>query len=191
MERFKRFIIVDVIAAVALLLILSLWAGIDFVFIDLGYNVFTAVFIGLFPGIFSLFFPTKKEREEAARKVKEAQKNREEEKRRLEEAQAVEREVQAAKELARTAPGCYSMDNVDLLTFGSQNNIFTAGNNAIRFKIRNRNPYDVIVAVKFKYSDGWESSGTNYEVGGNQIRTVETLGKAWRKASDISIVAVY
>ena len=85
------------------------------------------------------------------------------------------------------------MDNVDILTFKSENNLLTVGNNFITLKIRNRNSYDVIVSISFKYSDseGWESSCYNYEVGGNKIRTINTHGTAWRRAKDVSIVAVH
>ena len=103
------------------------------------------------------------------------------------------KEKEEAKERARKAPGCYSMDDVDILTFNSSNNLLTAGNNTIRMKIRNRNPYDVIVSVSFKYSDseGWDSDTQSFEVGGNKIRTIETLGAAWHKAKDVTIVAVH
>ncbi len=85
------------------------------------------------------------------------------------------------------------MDNVDILTFSSSNNLFTAGNNAISMRIRNKNSYDVIVSIRFKYSDseGWDSYTQSYEVGGNKIRNINTLGTAWRKAKDVSIVAVH
>lgn len=81
--------------------------------------------------------------------------------------------------------------NVDILTFGSQNNLITAGNNRITFKLRNRNPYDVIVAVRYKYSGEWESDYHTFQVAGNSIRSVETLGKAWNKATDVTIMDVY
>lgn len=57
------------------------------------------------------------------------------------------------RERARKAPGCHSMDNVDILTFSSSNNILTDGNNAIKLRIRNRNPYAVIVSICFRYSE--------------------------------------
>ena len=98
-----------------------------------------------------------------------------------------------AKERARKAPGCHSKDNVDILTFSSHNNLLTVGNNTITMKIRNRNPYDVIVSVSFKYSDsnGWDPYIKSYEIGGNKIRTIDTLGDAWSRAKDVTIVAVH
>ena len=134
---------------------------------------------GLLFGFFSLMFETKKEIKEkaAAKKAKE---------------EARKREIEM-EERARKSPGCHSMDNVDILTFNSSNNILTAGNNTITMKIRNKNSYDVIVSVKFKYSDseGWDSTTKSFEVGGNKIKTIDTLGSAWRKAKDVTIVGVY
>lgn len=164
MERFKRFLLVFGISCA--------------VFLNIS-NLVTSILFGLLFGLASLPFSTKEERkaEEKAWKEKEEARKREEE----------------AKERARKAPGCYSMDDVDILTFNSSNNLLTAGNNTIRMKIRNRNPYDVIVSVSFKYSDseGWDSDTQSFEVGGNKIRTIETLGAAWHKAKDVTIVAVH
>lgn len=164
MERFKRFLLVTGISCA--------------VFLNIS-NLVTSILCGLLFGLASLPFSTKKEREAE----KKAWKEKEEARKRQEE----------AKERARKAPGCYSMDDVDILTFNSSNNLLTAGNNTIRMKIRNRNPYDVIVSVSFKYSDseGWDSDTQSFEVGGNKIRTIETLGAAWHKAKDVTIVAVH
>ena len=173
MTRFKRFLLVTTIVFLG------------FAFLSEG-DMEPSIVLGLFIGFLSLPFDTKAERKEkeAARKAKEEARQREEEARKREK---------EAKERARKAPGCYSMDNVDIMTFKSSNNILTAGNNFITVRIRNRNPYDVIVSIAFKYSDaeGWDSSTLSYEVGGNKIRTINTHGTAWRKAKDVSIVGVY
>ena len=132
-----------------------------------------SAFCGLLFGLFSLIFDTKEESRE--KKAMEEARKREEE----------------AEERARKAPGCHSKDNVDILTFDSTNNLFTAGNNFIEMRIRNRNPYDVIVTIKFKYSEYWDRSTKSYEVGGNKIRTINTHGDAWSRAKDVSIVAVH
>ena len=130
-------------------------------FIFLTNELELSIFMGFLFGLFSLGFDTKAERKEKeiAKKAKEEARKREEEMRKREK---------EAKERARKAPGCYSMDNVDILTFSSSNNLFTAGNNSITMKIRNRNSYDVIVSISYKYSDseGWESLTHSYEVGG-------------------------
>ena len=174
MTRFKRFILVFAIVFGGFFYL--------FDFKDPGLCLFPAIFASLL----SLPYDTKAEREEkkAAKKAKEEARKREEEARKREE---------ESKKRARKAPGCYSMDNVDILTFNSSNNLFTAGNNLIKIKIRNRNPYDVIVSICYKYSDsgGWDSSSHAFEVGGNKIRTIDTLGTAWRRAKDVSIVAVH
>ena len=161
MKRFPRYLLVS-----------SIIFGTLFI---LSGDMHPSLGVGLFFGLFSLPFSTKEER--AKEKA---------------EAEARKREAEA-EERARTASGCHSMDNVDVLTFSSSNNLLTAGNNFITMKIRNRNAYDVIVTIKFKYSDseGWDNSTSSYEVGGNQIRTINTRGSAWRKAKDVSIVAVH
>lgn len=172
MTRFKRFLLV---------------AGIVFgFFLFVSNEVEVSVIMGLFIGVLSLPFDTKAERleKQAARKAKQEARKREEESR---------KRAKEAQERSRKSPGRHSMDNVDILTFSSSNNILTAGNNAITMRVRNKNSYDVIVTLMFKYSDseGWDSSTQSYEVGGNKIRTISTLGTAWRKAKDVSIVAVH
>lgn len=157
-----------------------------------GFSILTegefklSLILGLFIGLFSLPFDTKDE----SREKKEIAEARKREEKAKEEAQ---KRAEEAKERARKAPGCHSMNNVDILTFSSSNNLFTVGNNVIKMKIRNRNPYDVIVTISFKYSDssGWDSSTKSYEVGGNKIRTIDTLGDAWSRAKDVSIVDVH
>lgn len=191
MERLKRFIIVDFVSAIFIILLMAGSDGLDFLLEDGGERFFLSFIAGLLPAMVSLFFPTKKEKEEKKRNIEAAKKEAERKRKEREEAEERERERRRDMERARTAPGRYEMSNVDLLTFGSRNNILTAGNNQVCFKIRNRNPYDVIVDVRFKYSDGWESGVHSYQVGGNNIRTVETLGKAWRKAMDITIIDVH
>jgi len=167
MTRFKRFILVFAIVFGGFFCL--------FDFKDPGLCLIIAIFASLL----SLPYDTKAERKEkkAAKKAKEEARKREED----------------AKERARKASGCYSMDNVDILTFSSANNLFTVGNNFIKIKLRNRNPYDVIVSICYKYSDseGWDSSCHSFEVGGNKIRTIDTQGTAWRRAKDVSIVAVH
>lgn len=190
MSRFRRFIKTFFISSIIIIVLLLLMMGVDEFFDDGEYRLFLALFLGFMAAVISLMFPTKKEREEKARRIQEEQEKAAEQKRLKEEEEKRKKDEEAAREAARNAPGCYSMDNVDLLTFGSRNNLLTAGNNDVRFKIRNRNPYDVLVGVRLKYADGWESYVHTYEVGGNKIRTVETLGRAWRKATDITIAYV-
>ena len=187
MTRFKRFIKTLIISGIVITILLILAMGPDEFFLEGGYRIFTCFFIGLFPALFSLFFQTKEEKEAEKRLIEENKRKAAEQKRQQEEAAQRKKDEERAREAARTAPGCYSMDNVDLLTFGSRNNVLTAGNCEVAFRIRNRNPYDVMVGVRFKYSDGWESYVHVYEVGGNKIRNVETLGRAWHKATDITI----
>lgn len=172
MTRLKRFILVFII-----------FFGGSFMLTGV---LNTCLFIGIWAGLMSLAFPTKKEKIKRAAELKakeEAHKREKEARKRNQE----------AKERAKKAPGCHSMDNVDILTFRSSNNLLTAGNNSITMKIRNRNPYDVIVTISFKYSDseGFENSTKSFEVGGNKIRTIDTLGAAWHKAKDVTIVAVH
>ena len=162
MKKFPRFLLVSFIIAVVIAIISQGEAGVE------GCAV-----LGLMFGAFSFCFDTKEQKQARAAAVKR------------------EEDRKKAEEQAKKAPGCYSKDGVDILTFNSQNNILTAGNNFLRFKIRNRNAYGVIVSVKYKYSDGWEDSTHSFEVAGNAIRTVETSGDAWRKATDITIAYVH
>lgn len=168
MKKFPRYLLVSFILAVIAFIL------------DSTKDVTLCIFFGCLFGLISLCFDTKEGRE---RKRVEAQRYKEEQERQ-------ERQRKAEEE-ARNAPGCYSMDGVDVMTFNSRNNILTSGNNWLSFKIRNRNAYGVIVSVRYKYSDGWERSTHSFEVAGNQIRTINTSGDAWRKAKDITIVAVH
>lgn len=187
MARLKRFVGVILISGIVISVLLGIGMGLEELFAENGYRIFTSFITGLIPAIISLFFPTKEEKERTKRLIEENKRKAAEQKRRQEEEAQRKIEEGKAREAAKKAPGCYSMDNVDLLTFGCTNNVLTAGNCLISFKVRNRNPYDVMVGVRFKYSDGWESSVHTYEVGGNQIRNVETLGQAWHKATDITL----
>ena len=178
--RFERYMLVSGIVA-AIAAVFALQGD-----MPASEGIGLSVFLGLMVGLFSLPFDT--EEESRAKKALAEERRREaEEKERARKREAEERER------ARKAPGCYSMDNVDILTFSSSNNIFTAGNNAIKLRIRNRNSYAVIVSIRFRYSESgdWDSSTKSYEVGGNQIRTIDTLGNAWSKAKDVTIVAVH
>lgn len=169
MKRFPRYL---------------LWVGISTIIIAcMSGDISLSFVLGVFLGAISIPFPSKPERE---RQRIEEEKKAAELKRKKEQ----EEEERKRKEAAKNAPGTYHMDNVDILTFSSQNNIITAGNNWIKFKLRNRNPYDVIVAVRYKYAGGWESDYHTFQVAGNSIRTVDTSGKAWNKATDITLVYV-
>ncbi len=171
MKRFPRFLLVTGIGLVG--------------FLILSGDMFSSVSIGLFFGLMSLAFDTKQEREEkaAAKKAKEEAKKAEEEARKRQE---------EAEERARKAPGCRCMGNVDIMGFWSTNNLLTVGNNWIKITIRNRNPYDVVARICFKYSDseGW-CDARDYRIPGNQLKIIETSGKAWHRAEDVSIKNVY
>ena len=168
MSRFKRYLVISSLITIG-------FCVINYNHFDIGYLP-VCIFLGFMIGLLSLGFDTKKEKQEK--------------KRQREAKRKAEQQRKESMEAEKNAPGCYNKDGVDLLTFHSSNNLFTAGNNDIRYKIRNRNQYDVIVLVRYKYSNGWENSVHSVEIRGNQIKTVETLGRAWRKAIDISIVDV-
>jgi hypothetical protein len=147
--------------------------------------------------LFSLLFSTKKERKEkkeARKREEETRKRKEEARRREEEAQKLAlKRAEEAEDRARKSPGCHSMDNVDILFFSSSNNLFTVGNNPISLKIRNKNSYGVMVTIRFKYSDteGWSRRTLTYEIAGNEIKTIYAHGEPWRKAKDVTIMAVH
>lgn len=179
MERFKRFIkvfIITYIISVAIMFATDPRGP--------GSILGVGLILAFLGALFSLSLDTKSEKLE-----KKAKREREEENRKREKERQEENKRRAEQE--RHGPGCHSMDGVDILTFNSSNNILTAGNNFISFKIRNRNAYGVIVSVKFKYSGEWDKYVDNFQVSGNELKTIQTSGRAWRKASDISIVAVH
>lgn len=102
-----------------------------------------------------------------------------------------ERQQKAYEEYESNHDAIRSLDNVDILDFSSSNNLFTSGNNCIDFTLRNRNAYSVRVFVRYKYSDGWENKYMHgFDIGGNCMRKMNTLGKPWHKARDIEIVQV-
>ena len=88
MTRFKRFVLIFVIV----------FGGFLYLTNEAGLSLIPAIFASLL----SLPYDTKAEREEkkAAKRAKEEARKREAEN----------------KERARKAPGCYSLDNVDILT---------------------------------------------------------------------------
>ena len=151
------------------LLITAIVAAVFYV-LDDTKDIAACIVVSALLSLMSLFFDTKadKERKRAAAE-------------RIEREKQAEKERQARAVAEQNAPGCYNKDGVDILSFSSKNNVLTSGNNWIEFRLRNKNAYGVIVSVKYKYSDGWESSTHSYEVAGNDIRTVSTTGKAWRK----------
>jgi hypothetical protein len=77
---------------------------------------------------------------------------------------------------------------LEIVAFGSRNNIFTAGNNSIIFKVRNNSDYPMLFNVKLLVGDKWVPSGYNeFEIGPKKIETYRILGPAWRRAKDIKI----
>ena len=189
--RFERYMLVSGIVA-AIFAVFALQGD-----MPASEGLGLSVFLGLMVGLISIPFDT--EEESRAKKALAVERRREAEekerarKREAEEKERARKREAEERERARKAPGCYSMNNVDILSFSSSNNIFTAGNNSIKLRIRNRNSYAIIVSIRFRYSESgdWDSSTKSYEVGGNQIRTIDTLGNAWSKAKDVTIVAVY
>jgi len=90
-----------------------------------------------------------------------------------------------------------SMDNVEILGFNSENNLFTVGHNNIALSVRNKNSYDVYVIIEFTYNKKtdknviWDSEKRQaFKVKANSIETINTSGEAWSKAKDIRIVSV-
>lgn len=75
----------------------------------------------------------------------------------------------------------------ELMAFSSHNNIFTAGNNAISFRVRNMEDYPIVFRIALKVGDKWKEQPETYELGAKEMKTFSTLGPAWRKAKDIKI----
>lgn len=180
MERFKRFCVVWFISTA----LIAFAADGD---------VAMGLIIGIFFALFSLTYDTKEEKKRKAEAKKErerAYQREQEERKRQEESR---KRAALMQEQARKAPGCHSMDNVDILSFRSANNLLTVGNNFIEMRIRNRNPYDIIVSICYKYNDseGWDRRVISYQIPGNQIKTIHASGDAWRRAKDVTIVQVH
>lgn len=77
---------------------------------------------------------------------------------------------------------------VEIVSFSSRNNILTAGNNSITFKVRNRSDMPYLFGVELWVGDRWRESGyREFEIGPKEIKEFSILGPAWRRASDIQI----
>lgn len=83
------------------------------------------------------------------------------------------------------------MQNVEILSWHSQCNLITSGNNHVTFKARNRNSYSVIFKIALLDKKGnWSTDWREFEISGGEIRDFSLLGKAWQKSRDIRIVSV-
>jgi len=77
---------------------------------------------------------------------------------------------------------------LEIVAFGSRNNIFTAGNNSIRFKVRNNSGMAYLFKIDLLVGDKWRDSGYGeFEIAPKTIKEFSILGPAWRKAKDIRI----
>jgi hypothetical protein len=86
--------------------------------------------------------------------------------------------------------GTVSSNNcpLEILSFSSRNNLFTAGNNSITFKVRNPSDMPYLFGIELWVGDKWKESGyREFEIGPKEIKEFNILGPAWRKASDIQI----
>lgn len=133
-------------------------------------------------GILLMYWGIKQSRKE--KKERKAREKEEQERRQKEETL---RDAYRRKNRDRSTK---SLDGVEILGFSSKNNLLTAGNNFITFRIRNKNSYDVRVSLAFLYGDEWESHYNDITVRAGRIELVETGGKAWNKAKDIRIDSV-
>ena len=77
---------------------------------------------------------------------------------------------------------------IEILTFGSANNLFTAGNNSITFRARNNTDMSYLFKIDLWVGDEWRDSGyREFEIAPKEIKEFSILGPAWRKAGDIRI----
>jgi len=77
---------------------------------------------------------------------------------------------------------------IEILTFGSANNLFTAGNNSIIFRARNNSDMAYLFKIDLWVSNEWRDSGyREFEIAPKEIKEFSILGPAWRKATDIRV----
>ena len=77
---------------------------------------------------------------------------------------------------------------LQIIGFSSHNNIFTAGNNSVWFKVKNPSDMPYSFTVELETGGKWKNSGyRSFEIGPREIKEYSILGPAWRKSSDIRI----
>jgi len=77
---------------------------------------------------------------------------------------------------------------LQIIGFSSRNNLFTAGNNSIRFKVKNPTDIPYTFRVELKTNGKWKESGyRDFDIGAKEIKEYNILGPAWNKSSDIRI----
>jgi hypothetical protein len=77
---------------------------------------------------------------------------------------------------------------LEIVAFRSRNNLFTAGNNDIAFKVRNNSDMPYLFNIELLVGNEWKDSGYGeFEIGPKEIKRFDILGPAWRKAKDIRI----
>jgi len=77
---------------------------------------------------------------------------------------------------------------LQIIGFSSRNNIFTAGNNSIWFKVKNPTDMPYTFRVELETGGKWKESGYGeFDIGPKEIKEYSILGPAWRKSSDIRI----
>ncbi len=92
------------------------------------------------------------------------------------------------EEKSNTGESEYIKWPIELLSFSSVNNLFTAGNNSISFKVRNNTDTPYLFQVELLVNDKWKSSGyREFEIDARKIAEYSILGPAWNKAKHIRI----
>ena len=92
----------------------------------------------------------------------------------------------AQKEAAEDA-SFYIDCPLQIIGFSSHNNLFTAGNNSIWFKVKNPTDMPYTFRVELKTNGAWREKKYNFDIGAKEIKEYSTLGPAWNKSSDIRI----
>ena len=77
---------------------------------------------------------------------------------------------------------------LQIIGFSSRNNLFTAGNNSVWFKVKNPSNMPYTFRVELKTNGKWKDSGySSFDIGPKEIKEYDILGPAWSKSSDIRI----
>ena len=77
---------------------------------------------------------------------------------------------------------------LQIIGFSSRNNLFTAGNNSVWFKVKNPSNMPYTFRIELKTNGKWKESGYgSFDIGAKEIKEYDILGPAWSKSSDIRI----
>lgn len=85
----------------------------------------------------------------------------------------------------------YKKDGVEIVSWYSRCNLWTVWNNDTRFRVRNKNSYDIIFKVDLQNQDEeWNRYYKEYYLSAGEIADFDATGEAWEETKDIRIAYV-